>query len=461
MEKITQLLSICTQLHTEHHIYGLWLDLNMKNIYENANQRNKNNSLSEKYASNVSIKLLISMSDFMSNTTIEPTMQRECTTINVNKDIKHKTKYERLYFLIQIFEEYQFNKGPLLSYRIDRNGTYGELVWLSKGCKLNGTDILTLFCKLNDYFSVQSVYLFDTSVIQLQSQIISDVQKHECFLLMNNCETDAISDGKKQRAFGSGRVFQKRIKGTKTRRAYLRVLHPICSAEYAQTWYEKKGDFHCISVNKWPILPSDPKSVNRKSFKYEMLHQNKERYDNSVEFIRDFKISDILQYLTDDERNSIQEMMDYYTYEFQFDIDTKLEYEQLTMGEMKECILDSNVMEKDNIIDDQSSINVEQRRSKRIQLRKEMNSDSKFKHMQYVPTYIRTKKIANGHVDEHKSYSDLNEYEITLEIKRLDKILIKYPITSEYELHTIHDLCRKARCNALFAPTEFCIFMRF
>ena len=102
----------------------------------------------------VNFKLLVSRSHYMSNTTTESTLQ--------NTESEHGQK---LYFLVQLFEANQFDKGPLLTLRVDREEDCGELVWLQKGDLLAGRTILTLCLLFIDYLSLRSCYLLDSSQV--------------------------------------------------------------------------------------------------------------------------------------------------------------------------------------------------------------------------------------------------------------------------------------------------------
>ncbi len=132
------LLSFCTELSSSG-IYGLWIKLRRHDLAQ---------------SEDVTLKVMVSRSHFMSNTTTETTLQ--CT---------ESESGERLYFLIQLFEDGQFSKGPLLTLRIDRHGDCAELVWIQKGHLIAGRTVLTLSMCFIDYLSVRSCYLLDSSQV--------------------------------------------------------------------------------------------------------------------------------------------------------------------------------------------------------------------------------------------------------------------------------------------------------
>ncbi|ETO26480.1 hypothetical protein RFI_10657, partial [Reticulomyxa filosa] len=172
---MAHVMSFCTPLEC-NKIFALWLSLsqfpNHAYLHGNTKGKRKKGALKRegqeetsavveqcnKYAP-IHIKLMVCQGDYMSNTTIESTMQ---ATQEYSTD-----KKDDWYYFIQIFEEEQFHKGPLMTYRIDRNGEISELVWIQKGHCINGTDMLKLFLVFADFFQCQVIYLMDVSQVML------------------------------------------------------------------------------------------------------------------------------------------------------------------------------------------------------------------------------------------------------------------------------------------------------
>ena len=220
MDKICSLLSYCTVLNNEHCIYGLWIKLTNDIIGDNQNNLITTN-----------IKLIVSLSHYMSNTTLESTIQKCITSDN-----------EKLYFLIQLFEENTFSKGPLLTLRCDRYNEYGELVWLQKGLNVSGTDALAIENAISSALDLRWVYLHDDSKIQYGG---------------NSKRGDA--------------------------RIYLKTIRTIAKGQswYAQAYYKP---FNCFG---WP----SESDVNKTGVpKGTVFNQNKTKYFNAVKYIRSYDI---------------------------------------------------------------------------------------------------------------------------------------------------------------------------
>ena len=347
-QKMCQLLSFMTTLNRDHGIYGLWIDINMF----------KNNDYINSNTEGISIKLLISLSSFMSNTTNECTFSHYVTPktlSNINK---------KIYYLIQIFEDPNYNIGPLLTLRIDKDGEYGELVWIRKGIKLNGNNILNIFEKLSDYFNIKyGIYLNDDSNILLPKLSIQNYIK-------NN------------------------VKLTKSKKGLLRIIHLLSyynknNINIGKTWYGKHSNFKPINIKDWPSSNDNKPTKSQNNIK---------KYNDKIQYLRNFKLNDIIKYcLVDDDINRFNEILQYYN-KYTFDID---------------CInYDRN---------NQTTYDMDK------------------------PNY----KLSKDNLYRKEYYNN------NIESKYYDIKLKKFNYNTKLSLKTVHDLFRRIHCNAFYGETKW------
>ena len=264
---------------------------------------------------------------------------------------------EKVYFLIQLFEENAFNKGPLLTLRVDRMGEYGELVWIQRGIILTGQIMLNLCLQFIDYLKISSVYLMDSASINLVK--IPFPTKHE------------------------SKEYLKRKK------AFLRLLHVLTSIE-GKSWYHMHAEFKPIDIEKWPLIPRNAK----KHSQIETICQNIEKYQDSVTFVRNFKLKQICKYLPDEQRLHIEAMIEYYL-DFAFDHDTAQKMKKQKEKSEYEC--------KQNRYSKRAATTTKKRQRSRSRSRER---------------------------NRIRAESDL-------------------------ELTTVHDLCRRVHVSALYAPSKW------
>merc|ERR1711997_764287 len=201
------------------------------------------------------------------------------------------------------------------------------------------------------------------------------------------------------------------------KKGHLRLLHVISSCllnynneeiETGKTWYEQHAGFKPITIKKWPLVPR--KNVN----KFETISQDIESYKKAIHFVRNFKLNEIIKYLTNQQKMHLNAMIDY-NQKYKFDQDTKIRISKEAEKYQYEC--------KQNIYS--------QNRRKRGRKRKRRRS--------------RSRSISPNN-DESRSRSRNR--------KKMDKVR-NLKIESKLPLITVHDLCRRVHCAAFHAPTKW------
>ena len=396
MDKMCYLLSFCTVLNYEHNIYGLWIELNWNEII-NANDIYYNNK-----ENRVLLKLIISLSHYMSNTTLEPTLQKITTEIN-----------EKIYFLIQIFEDNAFSKGPLLTMRVDRFGEFGELVWIQKGKLLSGQTMLNFCVEFINYFQIKSCYLMDSAQINL-SNIPFNTKDGRKYDLKNN---------KKYKYKKNNHQYYKK-------KGHLRLIHILSSyhgddedidIDIGQTWYQQHAEFKPINIKKWPLVPTRNNHRNNNNNKHETITQNLNKYEKSIKYIRNFKLNDIQKHLTNEQKLHISAMIEYYK-EYKFDHDIKNKINQ-------------------------------------------QNEKFKDEHKQNLYTLLSSSEDSSSSSEDSDTNNNndnngwIKQKNINVKIMTQKNQCLNWKMDSKLPLKTVHDLVRRVHCCAFYAPTKFGIFI--
>lgn len=199
---------------------------------------------------------------------------------------------------VSLFENHDGEDDEVLKLRLSPDGQLAELMWIRKGEKVSGSDLLKEFFRLEEMLGFKKCIIYDDSHIFL--------------------------DPKKS-----------------SNKINLRLLLTLSSAS-KKTWYEEKGNFSPIECDKLLTTPSPPET-NRKSKKAVQLHeervaqyitQNIEAYNNAKELLRNTPLSALRTHLKG--FSTAQKFIDKIKRDYKFNDDSTIQELLAKMNQAKD-----------------------------------------------------------------------------------------------------------------------------
>lgn len=155
-------------------------------------------------------------------------------------------------------DEEEDESSPVLYIRACKE--HAEIVWIGKGQKLSGNDVVPMCTLLRDHLNVDT-YLYDDAKIYLPQ--------------------DPKKAGKDQHS-------------TKKNPAVWLKTSAIGDEE-GLTWYQKKLDLEVAACHRWKMT-QEPQEADKKQAKEAYIDQSPQKYKRALHNLRAFKVADLYKF---------------------------------------------------------------------------------------------------------------------------------------------------------------------
>lgn len=147
-------------------------------------------------------------------------------------------------------------ESPLLHLRVCKE--HAEIVWLGKGEKLSGSDVIPLCILLRDHLNVDT-FLYDDAKIYLPAE--------------------PKKKGKEERVKKSPAIW---------------LRTSAVGDKDSLTWYQRALDLSVATCHHWKMIRHE--EVDEKQAKESFIDQSPEKYQEALQHLRAFKISELYQF---------------------------------------------------------------------------------------------------------------------------------------------------------------------